>query len=405
VSAARVLVTDAGRGSAIAVIRSLGRRGLRVIAADHAPGSAGFRSRYAAETLVYPDPALDPFAVVDRLHEVAAAGRVDLIVPVSDDVLLALAHERERFAGLAALAIPDDGALAQVVDKAATVALAQRLDVPVPRSVVVDDLDGALAAADALGWPLVLKPTRSRQLREAGVERFEVSYADEPAALIARMRDYRGRCPVLLQEYVPGEGHGVELLLDRGRPVMAFQHHRLHEVPITGGASALRESVAVDPELLGHAATLMGALRWTGLAMVEFRVGSKGPVLMEVNGRIWGSLPLAVKSGVDFPFGLAALHLGPRLGDGDLASRSDPVIGVRSRDLGRELVWIASILRGRRRYPFLGVPRRRAALVAAARLALPQDGYDVLCRDDPVPGLLDALQAARRVARKVAHAS
>jgi hypothetical protein len=275
----------------------------------------------------------------------------------------------------------------------------------VPRSVLVDDVAEALAAADGLGWPLVLKPTRSRVLSDDRVERLEVAYAGSRAELVARMQDYVGRCPVLLQEYVAGEGHGVELLLDRGRPLMVFQHRRLHEVPVTGGASALRESVALDPELLAASTKLMEALRWTGLAMVEFRVGATGPVLMEVNGRIWGSLPLAVKSGVDFPLGLAELYLGPRFGGSEPPSACEPVIGLRSRDIGRELVWIASVLRGRRRYAFLDVPRRRAALVAAARLPLPQDGYDVLCRDDPVPGVLDVLKAARHVMRKVAHAS
>jgi predicted ATP-grasp superfamily ATP-dependent carboligase len=403
VTSARVLVTDAGRGSAIAVIRSLGRRGLHVIAADHDRRSPGLRSRYAAARVVYPDPAVDPAAAVAALHHEAAAGRVDLLVPVSDDVLLPLAAVRARFDGLCALAIPDDDALEQVCDKAATVALAQRLGVPVPRTVLVRTAPEALAAAPELGWPVVLKPAASRLLREQRVERFEVAYADGPAALERGMARFAGRCPVLLQEYRAGEGHGVELLVDRGVPRMAFQHRRLHEVPITGGASALREGVAVDPELLRHATRLMRALSFTGLAMVEFRVGPAGPVLMEVNGRIWGSLPLAVKSGVDFPLGLAALYLGPRLNGAGAPTAAEPVVGVRSRNLGLELVWIASVLRRGRRYPFLDAPRRRDGLAAALRIALPGDGYDVLSRDDPAPGIGDAVLAARRLLGKVGH--
>jgi predicted ATP-grasp superfamily ATP-dependent carboligase len=403
VTVARVLVTDAGRGSAIAVIRSLGRRGLHVIAADHDPRSPGLRSRYAAARVVYPDPAADPAGTVATLHREAAAGRVDLLVPVSDDVLLPLAGARARFEGLCALAIPDDDALAQVADKAATIALARRLGVPVPRTAIVRDARGALAAAPDLGWPVVLKPAASRVVRDDGVERFEVAYADGPAALESAMARIGGRCAVLLQEYRAGEGHGVELLLDRGVPRMAFQHRRLHEVPITGGASSLREGVAPDPELLDHATRLMGALRWTGLAMVEFRVGPSGPVLMEVNGRIWGSLPLAVRSGADFPLAQAALYLGPRLNGAGAPAHGEPAVGVRSRNLGLELVWIASVLRRHRRYPFLDAPRRRDGLRAALRIALPGDGYDVLCRDDPAPGIADALSAGRRLLRKAAH--
>src|SRR4051812_34266336 len=187
VSAPTVLVTDAGRGSAIAVIRSLGRQGLHVIAADHDRRSAGFRSRYAAERLVYPDPATEPAAVVELLHRQAGARHVELIVPVTDELLLPLAAARARFEGVSALAIPDDDALSLVTNKWATIELAQRLGVPVPRTVLVQSADEALAAASDLGWPLVLKPAASRMLRGTRIERFEVSYADGPVALTTGM--------------------------------------------------------------------------------------------------------------------------------------------------------------------------------------------------------------------------
>jgi predicted ATP-grasp superfamily ATP-dependent carboligase len=401
VSGARVLVTDAGRGSAIAVIRSLGRAGLSVIAADHNSRSAGFRSRYADERLVYPDPAAEPEAVVDLLRDVAAERGVDLIVPVSDELLLPLARARREFEGTCSLAIPEDLALARVIDKWATIELALSLGVPVPRTRLAETTADALAAADELGWPVVLKPASSRVLREGRIERFEVTYADCAEGVAATMAGLEGRSKVLVQEYRMGEAHGVELLADRGRALMAFQHRRLHEVPISGGASALREGVPLDFELLGQATRLLRELHWTGLAMVEFRVAADGPVLMEVNGRIWGSLPLAAKSGVDFPLGLASLYLGSRVS----APATAHEVGVRSRDLGRELVWIASVLRRRRRYPFLEAPPRRAALAAALRLPLPGDGFDVFSRDDLSPALADAAHAIRRTICKAGHAS
>ena len=71
---------------------------------------------------------------------------------------------------------------------------------------------------------------------------------------------------------------------------------------MTGGASSYRESVALDARLLEDSVRLLQALRWTGLAMVEFKVGADGYHLMEINGRVWGSLPLAVAV---FHFGAA----------------------------------------------------------------------------------------------------
>ena len=93
--------------------------------------------------------------------------------------------------------------------------------------------------------------------------------------------------------------------------------------------------------------------------MVEFKVGEDGPRLMEINGRVWGSLALAVKSGVDFPARLADLYLN---GAPENAGQPDTSykIGVRSRNLDLEMLWIASTLRG-------GEGRRLVVVPPAAR--------------------------------------
>jgi predicted ATP-grasp superfamily ATP-dependent carboligase/thymidylate kinase len=399
---ARVLVTDASRGSAVSIIRSLGRSGMHVIAADSEGRSPGFASSYASGRLRYPSPAESPEAMVDVLLAAARDRRLDLIIPVTDETVVPLADARERFEGVCRLAVPSAEALATSRDKMATVELARELGIPVPRTELVTGVDDALRAAPLLGWPVVLKPRFSRVVRDGhAVERYSVSYAENEDGLAERMRNFEGRCDVLLQEYCGGEGHGVELLAHEGRTLAAFQHRRLREVPITGGASSFREAVALDPALLDQATRLLAALRWTGLAMVEFKVGeTAGPRLMELNGRIWGSLPLAVKSGMDFPGRLADVYLGA-LPSADEPPNTSYAPGVRSRDLGLETVWIGSTLRRARRYPFIPTPRRRDALVAAVRLLYPGDGFDVLAREDPRPGLVEIANVAGRLRRKV----
>lgn len=64
-----------------------------------------------------------------------------------------------------------------------------------------------------------------------------------------------------------------------------------------------RESVAVDAELLRMSLALLADFAWQGVAMVEYKMDeSTGtPYLMEINGRFWGSLQLAIDAGVDFP--------------------------------------------------------------------------------------------------------
>jgi predicted ATP-grasp superfamily ATP-dependent carboligase len=403
---ARILVTDAGLGSAVSIIRSLARRGHHVVAAGSEPRCAGFFSRATAETLVYPSPRLDPEAAVDALFRASAERAIDLIVPVTDELILPLAAARRRFEGRCVLALAPDRPLAVARDKDATLELAERLGIPVPRGVVVRSALEARQHAARIGWPLVLKPQASRVRGREGIAALTVAYAGGFARLQERMSAFEGVCPVLLQEYYRGEAHGVELLLHEGRPLAAFQHRRLREVPVTGGASSFRESVPLDPVLYDYAVLLLGELRWTGLAMVEFKVGAAGPKLMEINGRVWGSLPLAVKAGMDFPGLMADLYLNGPPPDG-----TDPLttyeLGVRSRNLELEVVWIGSVLRRHRRYPFLELPPRRAAVQAAARLlrAPPGDGFDVLSLGDLRPSLVEVVGVGTKVARKVARAT
>ena len=399
-----VLVTDADRGSALSIVRSLGRRGWRVIAAGHDPASIGFRSRYASERLVYPAPERAPAAFVDCLLAAASRLQVDLIIPVTDATILPLHEERDRFRAVCRIAMPEDAdALRVVTDKHRTLELAASLGVPIPRSVLATSTREAIDAAERLGWPVVLKPRFSRvyQSRKT-IEAFEVAYAASAEDATEKLKRFEGRCDVLVQEYCAGTGRGVGLLTDQGRPLAAFQHRRLHEVPITGGASSLRESEALDPDLYGHSLQILSALQWTGLALVEFKSGETGPKLMEINGRVWGSLPLAVMSGVDFPGLLADLYLSEDQRE-QVAPQLDYRVGVRARNLALDLTWILATLGTKRRYPFLRAPSPWEGLLGIVGLFDPRCRLDVQSLDDPGPGMAEFPEIARRLWRKVSR--
>jgi predicted ATP-grasp superfamily ATP-dependent carboligase len=329
--------------------------------------------------------------------------RVDLLIPITDETILPIATNRARFEETTVLAIPDAQAHAVAGDKFETAELARSLGVPVPRSCLVTSAAEATRSAQALGWPVVLKPRRSRSYRPgSSIESFGVTYANSPEEVERRMQSLEGRCDVLVQEYYPGAGHGVELLLWKGRPLAAFQHKRLREIPIYGGASAFRESVPLDPQLYADSVRLLEVLGWTGLAMVEFKIGANGPRLMEINGRVWGSMPLALHAGVDFPALLADL-----LVKGPPPATAEPLtnyrVGVRSRNLELDLMWIFSTLLGRRRYPFLAGVRRRDAIGALFGLINPLNRFDILSLGDPGPGMAEIMKIASKFRGKMAE--
>jgi predicted ATP-grasp superfamily ATP-dependent carboligase len=185
----------------------------------------------------------------------------------------------------------------------------------------------------------------------------------------------------MIQERVIGPGTGVFLLCDHGRLLTGFAHRRLREKPPSGGVSVLSESIPLDRHLRDEAMSLLGPLGWHGVAMVEYKQDCRTGrhVLMEVNGRFWGSLQLAVDAGIDFPYLCYRLALGEPV---DLP----PVytVGVKSRWLLGDLDHLLIRLRGRRRESLPTESSRLRALVEF--LSRPKRGsQDVFRRDDPRP--------------------
>ena len=397
-----VLVTDADRGSAVSIIRSLGRSGWRVIAGDSSPRALGFRSRYCADRFVYPNPLTEAHRFVDAVQRAVAEREVTLLVPLTDEVICPLVGARDRFVDTCQLAVAETESLESTRNKSETLALAQKLEIPVPPTRIVRTIEDAREAAESLRWPLVVKPSVSRRFDvERGiVETCSVGYAHGPEQLDEQMLAFGGRLDVLLQEYCEGVGHGVEILAHEGHVLAAFEHKRLAEIPVSGGASAWRQSVPLDSVRLDYATRLAKALRWTGLMMVEFKVASDSR-LMEINGRVWGSLPLAVLSGMDFPSRLAELYVFGPPPRGNAPQDTRYRVGLCAYNLDLMIKWILQVLLGRKRYGFLPFPRRRVALRATLALLSPWQKWDLGSFNDWRPAVAELYKIVRSLTAKV----
>lgn len=360
----------------MAIIRSLGRRGHRVVAASDNTLVPGFASRWVSKRVRLPRATEDPGGAARALAEAAAES--DVVIPVTDSAIHLLRSRREVIPGHVVVAVAEDEALEQTMDKTATLELARTLGVPVPQTVVVagpSDVDDVVAE---LAPPWIVKPARSVTFEGGRATARRVSHAVDRAGLVAALEVAD---PALVQTWLPGLGVGLDVLAHEGRLVAALQHRRIRETPWTGGASSCRVTEQISPDLLAHAAQLMEALRWSGLAMVEFRRSDAGAVLMEINGRVWGSLPLATSAGMDFPGQLVDQIFGERrAADVDTAYR----VGVRSRDLELERQWVAGAWRAVAPFPGPVPPTRRQAIAVAAEMLVPR-GLDSGDIRDPLP--------------------
>jgi Carbamoyl-phosphate synthase L chain, ATP binding domain len=205
--------------------------------------------------------------------------------------------------------------------------------------------------------------------------------------------------PVAMQENFIGQGAGIELLLNAGEPLLAFQHVRIHE-PIRGGPSAYRKSMALSPELLTAAVRVLGAVRYHGVAMVEFKLNpATGQwVFLEVNARFWGSLPLAVAAGADFPLALYQL-----LVEGRTSFPRRYRQGLYCRNLTLDLEWQAANFFADRADPTLATqPLYRVFGDALANLLTSRERFDTFAHDDHGPFLAEVVELARRARSRAA---
>lgn len=337
-----IFILDASNKQSLTTARSLGRAGLRValgeIPAEPAPGidPPAFRSRYCARAVVLPDYAAEPAAYAEAVLTFAERHRVRVVLPATDASCTTMAPYRERLDALGCtLALAPDSALETGFDKGKTLRVASELGIGYPESVRVDDVGDLPAAAARLGFPLVIKPTIS-WTGKSPVRVVPVDVIDEAEAVAAAERIFEAGAGVLAQQWLPGRREGVTVFIADGEVMASCGHVAHRTTPQLGGASVLRESIEVTPDVYDASIRLAKAVGIEGICEVEFRRDADGqPLLMEINPRLAGTLENASKAGVDFPL------LIWQFATGQSVSRVHSFrTGVRTRWLHGDLRWL-----------------------------------------------------------------
>ncbi|HEX6913082.1 MAG TPA: ATP-grasp domain-containing protein [Longimicrobium sp.] len=300
----RVLVTDGGERAALAVVRSLAAAGHAVRVCSPRGRSLAGASRGCLADAAVPDPLAAPDAYAAAVRALCARDGIEALVPIAEASALALLEPDARPPGVV-IPLPPLDVFRAACDKPRVIRAAADAGIAVPRQRVVERPEARMEIGPAdVAFPVVLKPSRSVVEADGGRGKTRVVHAADWVRMQAGLADLpRAAYPVLVQERVNGPGTGIFLLTWDGRVRAVFAHRRLREKPPSGGVSVYRESVAPDPSLVARAAALLAGLGWRGVAMVEMKTDAftGTPYLMEVNGRFWGSLQLALDAGVDFP--------------------------------------------------------------------------------------------------------
>jgi len=380
----RALVLGNDSRSTLAIVRSLGRRGIIVDIGSSERKTPSRYSRYTNRTYLLPEPMYSIERWTKALKVLLRINKYDIIIPASEVTIIPIMIEYEELSKLALVTIPEPDIFLQTLRKDQTLELARNCNVPIPKSYLVKSMKEVEEAVINLAMPVVQKPVSSKIRIHDEQLPFRVRYAKDTNELTTSMSELLKFTQVLLQEKVPGTGIGQEFLAQDGKILAMFQHERIHE-PSGGGGSSYRKSTDIDPELLVYSKRMIAELGWTGVLMVEYKsdpiTGSKW--LMEINGRFWGSLPLAIAAGVDFPRLLAEMHLMKK---GITAPRY--IQGTKCRNLLLDLVWVVRRILGHEK----GANRLdgiRQLFQIPVKLLAKVDHSDTFVTDDMTPGFME----------------
>lgn len=300
-----VLVLDGESRAALAVVRSLGRAGLRVIVSSEQRDSLAGSSRFCCRSVQYPSPFRDVVQFLQSINELVEKENIDLLFPITDATTYSiLKYQSQLKKDISYVSFEKYRAAS---DKINLVKIGRELGIPVPKSTIVDpgvdhDIQRVLPK---ITFPIIIKPQASicqnlNQLYKTGVR-----FASSSKELLQIVKsDPSFSNPYMIQEVIHGDGIGVFAFCLDGEVLDVFSHHRIREKPPYGGVSVLCESSQPDPSALDSSKKLLKALNWSGVVMVEFKrdiARNNIPVLMEINARLWGSLQLAIDAGVNFP--------------------------------------------------------------------------------------------------------
>jgi len=311
---AKAIVTYGRSWQALAIVRSLGRKGIDVVVGEEAPFATCFFSRYCTASFRHPSFVENPEGFLNCLEEVVLKHKPDdpdepyVLIPVHKETWL-VARNRERFEPHIRLALSPYEDLQLVHDKGSLAKLAMELDITIPETLFFKNIDDVYRRVPDLAYPQFVKIRGGA----AGVGVRKVNGPDE---LIKTYREFVEGYHLdpddypLVQAGVPGDDYCVTALFNQGEPVASMTYRNIRAFPRDTGAGALRETARLE-EAEESARRLLGHLNWHGIAELDYRKAQDGPpYLIEVNPRFFGGLPQSVAANVDYPYLLFRIACG-----------------------------------------------------------------------------------------------
>ncbi|MDB9985053.1 ATP-grasp domain-containing protein [Gammaproteobacteria bacterium] len=297
-----VLLTYGWVRSSYSALRNLKKHDLNIIVSDSSSIGMCQFSRFSSGFKKYTSHYEDENMFISDILEICSSKEIKLILPAHNETEI-IARHRHRFSEKLVAMIPDESHCKMFNNKSNAYDYVSNIGVPVPFRIKYTDPEIVSQVLKRKGvQKTVIKLLTGNSAKGVFYGKNPKHTQSVVKELIKKYKLTPSRYPQV-EEYVEGEGYGCSVLYSNGQFITSFTHKRLREKIETGGTSTFRE--AADHEGIETATKIIfDSIGWNGLAMCEFKVCPKTGRFwfIEVNPRMWGSISLAIESGVQFPY-------------------------------------------------------------------------------------------------------
>jgi predicted ATP-grasp superfamily ATP-dependent carboligase len=283
-------------------------------------------------------PEEDAFKAVEGLVSGIERMRADALLPLDDASLWLCDAVSSKLHVPVAGPTGENARLA--LDKRLQVKAATDAGFRVPATQEVRSVREALQTED---FPVVLKPALA--VAEVGGKlcKGRMHVCANRNELEGAVKAWGERQPMLFQPLLLGTGEGLFGFAVETSIANWSAHRRIRMMNPQGSGSSACRSVPITDQPVECSERMLKTANWSGMFMIELLRDSSNRIwFMELNGRSWGSMALALRLGLEYPAWTVLQTLDPTFIPPAAAPRG-PIV---CRHLGREIVHVLMVLRG-----------------------------------------------------------
>jgi predicted ATP-grasp superfamily ATP-dependent carboligase len=239
-----------------------------------------------------------------------------VLIPSADRSVAQISRHRERLEPWYHTVLPDADTVETLIDKARFYAFAQERDLPIPATRFLRSRDDALAAAETLRFPCIIKPPfkTNAWMKNVKSKAVMTRSAEELIDSFERLSSWTDL--LIVQQWIQGGEQNLfscNAYFDaRSKPLAMFVARKIRQWPPDTGTSVLGEEVRND-EVLRQTLRLFESVSFRGLAYLEMKLDSLTGehLIVEPNvGRATGRSAIAEGGGVDLLYTMYCDVLG-----------------------------------------------------------------------------------------------